>query len=234
MGFFVLCNLRIFFYCWVLGIFFLVDSLHCMVMFILNTRDGIYNRLLCKKKKKNCGNSKVFSVVVCSTSSEYKRNCLWWESFTQGSTLSFGPPFYWANGQSPREFFLQNPRPLLVGLDSSVNSRCWCRKCTFRYLTHLDLAINAGQESVIDLSRETLRLLSFEGRGLALSTPRWRSTINDLVCFARGQSSTHKWSQKRLPRTVPVQQWDTADQRTSHPSMPWLFRASLKRCRTRR
>ena len=44
-----------FFYCWVLGIFFLVDSLHCMVMFILNTRDGIYNRLLCKRKKRIFG-----------------------------------------------------------------------------------------------------------------------------------------------------------------------------------
>ena len=36
--------------CWVYFVF--VDCLHCMVMFILNTRDGIYNRfLLCKRKK---------------------------------------------------------------------------------------------------------------------------------------------------------------------------------------
>ena len=36
--------------CWVYFVF--VDCLHCMVMFILNTRDGIYNRFLCKRKRK--------------------------------------------------------------------------------------------------------------------------------------------------------------------------------------
>ena len=42
---------------------------------------------------------------------------------------------------------------------------------TFRYLTHLNLATNAGQESSInDFARENLRLLGFEERGLALST----------------------------------------------------------------
>lgn len=42
---------------------------------------------------------------------------------------------------------------------------------TFQYLTHLDLATNAGQESlIVDFSRETLRILDFAERGLALST----------------------------------------------------------------
>ncbi|KAH9059429.1 hypothetical protein EDB83DRAFT_932284 [Lactarius deliciosus] len=77
--------------------------------------------------------------------------------------------------RSPQEFFLQNPEPILVGLDPSlVNSNLDAENVpdhTFRYLTHLDLATNAGQESLIDdFSRETLRLLGFEERGLALST----------------------------------------------------------------
>jgi len=76
--------------------------------------------------------------------------------------------------RTPHEFFLRNPTPL-VGLDPSlINSAVDAENVpdhTFRYLTHLDLATNAGQESLIDdFARETLRLLGFEERGLALST----------------------------------------------------------------
>jgi hypothetical protein len=77
--------------------------------------------------------------------------------------------------RQPREFFLRNPEPSLVGLDPSlINSPVDAENVpdhTFQYLTHLDLATNAGQESLIDdFSRETLRLLGYEERGLALST----------------------------------------------------------------
>jgi hypothetical protein len=77
--------------------------------------------------------------------------------------------------QSPREIFPRNPEPSLVSLDPSlINSAVDAENVpdhTFRYLTHLDLATNAGPESLIDdFSRETLRLLGFEERGLALST----------------------------------------------------------------
>jgi hypothetical protein len=54
-----------------------------------------------------------------------------------------------------------------VGLDPSLINFA---DHTFRYLTHLALATNAGQESLIDdFAQETLRLLGFEERGLALS-----------------------------------------------------------------
>jgi len=77
--------------------------------------------------------------------------------------------------RSPREFFLQNPEPSLVGLDPSlINSAVDAENVpdnTFRYLSHLDLATNAGQESFFDnFSRETLSLLGFEERGLVLTT----------------------------------------------------------------
>jgi len=77
--------------------------------------------------------------------------------------------------QSCEEFFLRNPEPSLAGLDPSlIDSAVDAEDVpdqTFRYLTQLDLATNAGQESLIDdFSRETLRLLGFEERGLALST----------------------------------------------------------------
>jgi hypothetical protein len=79
--------------------------------------------------------------------------------------------------QSPQEFFLRNPEPSLVGLDPSlIDSAVDAENVpdqTFRYLTQLDLATShsASQESLInDFSRETLRLLGFEERGLALST----------------------------------------------------------------
>jgi hypothetical protein len=77
--------------------------------------------------------------------------------------------------QSPREFFLRNPEPPLVDLDPSlIDSPVDAENVpdhTFRYLTHLDLATNAGQKSSIDdFARETLCLLSFEERGLALRT----------------------------------------------------------------
>jgi hypothetical protein len=54
--------------------------------------------------------------------------------------------------KSPQEFFCPNDETLLAGLDSSHD--------TFQYLTNLELATNASQESLIDnFSRETLRLL---------------------------------------------------------------------------
>jgi hypothetical protein len=77
--------------------------------------------------------------------------------------------------QSPQEFFRRNDEPPLVGVDPSfVDSAVDADNVpddTFQYLTYLDLATNAGQENLIDdFSRETLRLLGFAERGLALST----------------------------------------------------------------
>ena len=77
--------------------------------------------------------------------------------------------------QSPQEFFRRSTEPPLVGVDSSlIDSAVDTDNVpddTFQYLTHLDLATNAGQESLIDdFSRETLRILGFSERGLALST----------------------------------------------------------------
>jgi len=77
--------------------------------------------------------------------------------------------------QSPQEFFLRNPESPLVGVDPSlIDSPVDAENVpdhTFQYLTHLDLVTSAGQESLIDdFARETLRLLGFAERGLALST----------------------------------------------------------------
>jgi hypothetical protein len=77
--------------------------------------------------------------------------------------------------QSPKEFFRRNTEPPLVDVDPSlVDSAVDADNVpddTFQYLTHLDLATNAGQESlIVEFSRETLRILGFAERGLALST----------------------------------------------------------------
>ncbi|KAK2467349.1 hypothetical protein APHAL10511_000584 [Amanita phalloides] len=51
---------------------------------------------------------------------------------------------------------------------------------TYRFLTYLDLATNAGQETAIDdFAREVLRTLGFEERGLAL---RIRHNIPLAIC----------------------------------------------------
>lgn len=93
--------------------------------------------------------------------------------------------------QSPQEFFRRNPEPPLVGIDPSlINSAVDAddvSDSTFQYLTHLDLATNTGQESLIDdFSRETLRILGFAERGLALST---RYTIPLTICGDNRQSA---------------------------------------------
>jgi len=77
--------------------------------------------------------------------------------------------------QLPQEFFHQNPEPPPVGVDLSlIDSAVDADNVpddTFQYLTHLDLATNAGQESLIDdFSWETLHILGFAEWGLALST----------------------------------------------------------------
>ncbi|KAH9003456.1 hypothetical protein EDB86DRAFT_3062906 [Lactarius hatsudake] len=71
---------------------------------------------------------------------------------------------------SPQQFHWY-PKPSLVGLDPTlIDSAVDAENVpdhTFRYLTHLDLATNTGQKSLIaDFSRETLRLLGYEERGM--------------------------------------------------------------------
>jgi hypothetical protein len=139
--------------------------------------------------------------------------------------------------QSPQEFFRRNPEPSLAGVDPSLIDSAVdadnVPDSTFEYLTHLDLATNAGQESFIDdFARETLRILGFAERGLALST-RYitplticgdsRRTAQTNVCLLDRRSMillilqedktlNHKSSQKRFPRTSTI----TAIQRTCH------------------
>jgi hypothetical protein len=78
--------------------------------------------------------------------------------------------------QSPQEFFGQNADPPWENiLDFSlVNSAPYADDLPndiFHYLTLLDLATNGGQDHILnDFSRETLRILGFVERGLALST----------------------------------------------------------------
>ncbi|KAH9026747.1 hypothetical protein EDB85DRAFT_161849 [Lactarius pseudohatsudake] len=84
---------------------------------------------------------------------------------------------------SPQQFHWY-PKPSLVGLDPAlIDSAVDAENVpdhTFRYLTHLDLATNTGQKSLIaDFSRETLRLLGYEERGLVLGT---RYTIPMTIC----------------------------------------------------
>ncbi|KAH9970008.1 hypothetical protein BGW80DRAFT_623521 [Lactifluus volemus] len=75
--------------------------------------------------------------------------------------------------QSPQDFFRTNTEPSLGGLDPSlINSTVDADNVgdsTSRYLTYLDLATKATQESWIDIfARETLIILGFEERGLAV------------------------------------------------------------------
>lgn len=77
--------------------------------------------------------------------------------------------------QTPRQFF-RIPDPPLDSIDPSlINSAINADNhdnvsdSTFQYLTHLGLATNGGQTNMIhDFSRETLRILGFSERGLAL------------------------------------------------------------------
>ncbi|KAH9970006.1 hypothetical protein BGW80DRAFT_1334162 [Lactifluus volemus] len=77
--------------------------------------------------------------------------------------------------QSPQDFFRTNTEPSLDDIDPSlINSTVDADDVgdsTFHYLTYLDLATKATQESFIDIfARETLLVLGFEERGLAIST----------------------------------------------------------------
>jgi hypothetical protein len=80
--------------------------------------------------------------------------------------------------QSPQQFFLQNPEPPLTNTNivhpSLINDADNnVPDVTFHYLTQLDLASNASHHQkafIVDFSRETLRILGFAERGLALCT----------------------------------------------------------------
>jgi hypothetical protein len=76
---------------------------------------------------------------------------------------------------SPQEFFRQGADPSLTGLDPAlINSPLDDTNVsddTYRFLTYLDLATNAGQGTAIDdFARELLRIVGFEERGCVLRT----------------------------------------------------------------
>jgi hypothetical protein len=88
--------------------------------------------------------------------------------------------------QSPEIFFRGNSAQSLDDIDPSlINSTVYVEDVaddTFQYLTYLDLAINGGRESFIDdFARETLRILGFEERGLALTMHHTISLTNSGV-----------------------------------------------------
>jgi hypothetical protein len=75
----------------------------------------------------------------------------------------------------PHQFFPQGVNEPLTGLDPALITAPLdadnVSDDTYRFLTYLDLATNAGQETAIDdFAREVLRTLGFEERGLALRT----------------------------------------------------------------
>jgi hypothetical protein len=77
--------------------------------------------------------------------------------------------------QSPQDFFRTNTEPSLDDIDPSlINSTVDADNVddsTSRYLTYLDLATKAAQETWIDeFARQTLLILGFEERELAIIT----------------------------------------------------------------
>jgi len=95
--------------------------------------------------------------------------------------------------QSLQEFFRgRNTEPPLDGINPSlINSAVDADDVsddTFHYLTHLDLATRAVQESMLDgFSKETLRILGFQERGLSIITHFLIPLIicGDNHCFAQ-------------------------------------------------
>ena len=76
---------------------------------------------------------------------------------------------------SPQEFFQQGPDPSLTGLDPALIhfplDATNVSDDTYRFLSYLDLATNAGQETAVnDFARELLRIVGFEERGCVLRT----------------------------------------------------------------
>jgi hypothetical protein len=79
------------------------------------------------------------------------------------------------NAIPPQEFFPQGANVPSTGLDPALITAALdaddVSDDTYRFLTYLDLATNAGKETAIDdFAREVLRTLGFEERGLALRT----------------------------------------------------------------
>ena len=77
--------------------------------------------------------------------------------------------------QPPEQFFGAVAEVSLASLDPLVNTGSTdtanLSDATLRYLTYLDFATNPSQETFIDeFSRETLDLLGYSERGLALFT----------------------------------------------------------------
>lgn len=75
----------------------------------------------------------------------------------------------------PQEFFRQGANPSLTGLDPALmHSPLGSTNVsddTYRFLSYLDLATNAGQETVTDdFARELLHIVGFEERGYVLRT----------------------------------------------------------------
>ena len=81
--------------------------------------------------------------------------------------------------QSPQEFFHRKPEapfkllgvdPLLIDSDIDAEDSDVPDNMAFQYLTHLNLATTHLESSITDIARETLRILGFVERNLALST----------------------------------------------------------------
>ena len=82
--------------------------------------------------------------------------------------------------QLPEEFFHRNPEspdfkllgidPLLIDSDIDAEDSDVPDNMAFQYLTHLDLAMTHLESFITDVARETLRILGFAERDLALST----------------------------------------------------------------
>ena len=95
---------------------------------------------------------------------------------------------------TPEEFFGATPTsladldPLIVTGSKEYDTEN-ISDTTLRYLTYLDLATHSGQESLIDeFSRQTLDLLGYSERGLALAT---RYNIPLTICgdYKSGQTN---------------------------------------------